>query len=89
MMAGEMNAVLAISYPLEFDPEICNGCNQCIEVCQVDLLVPNPEKGGPPIVLYPDECWYGGCCVALCPLPGAVRLKQPPMNRVHWKRIER
>lgn len=89
MMAGEKHTVSAASHPLVFDPDICNGCNQCIEVCQVDLLVPNPEKGRPPIVLYPDECWYGGCCVAVCPLPGAIRLNHPPMNRVHWKRIER
>lgn len=88
-MAGAKYTVPAASHPLVFDPEVCNGCNQCIEVCQVDLLVPGPEKGRPPIVLYPDECWYGGCCVAVCPLPGAVRLNHPPMNRVHWKRIDR
>ena len=33
--------------PVTFDPEICNGCNRCIEVCQVDILVPNPGKGCP------------------------------------------
>jgi len=89
---AEMNHMLsppAASYPLVFDPEVCNGCNQCIEVCQVDLLAPNPIKGNPPIVLYPDECWYGGSCVAVCPLQGAIQLNHPLMNRVHWKRIER
>ena len=76
----------AAANPLTFDPDICNGCNQCIEVCQVDILLPNPEPGKPPIVLYPGECWYGGCCVAICPKPGAIRLNVLPMNSVHWKR---
>jgi len=72
---------------IEFDPEICNGCNQCIEVCRTDVLMPNPEKGKPPIVLYPDECWYGGSCVEECPRPGAIKMLHP-FNQsivVTWK----
>jgi hypothetical protein len=38
--------------------------------------------------LYPDECWYGGCCVAHCPQPGAIRLNHPLAQRVRWKRKE-
>lgn len=76
----------AAANPVIFDPGICDGCNRCIEVCQVDILIPNPEKGKPPIVLYPGECWYGGCCVAACPKPGAIRLNSPLMNRVRWRR---
>jgi NAD-dependent dihydropyrimidine dehydrogenase PreA subunit len=72
--------------PVIFNPEICNGCNECIEVCQVDVFVPNPEVGKPPIILYPDECWYGGCCVYTCPNPGAINFNWPLMQRVHWKR---
>jgi NAD-dependent dihydropyrimidine dehydrogenase PreA subunit len=72
--------------PLTFNPGICDGCNRCIEVCQVDILVPHPQKGKPPVVFYPGECWYGGCCVAICPKPGAIKLNTPLMNRVHWKK---
>ena len=72
--------------PVVFDPDICNGCNICVEVCQVDLLIPNPQKGKPPIVLYPEECWYGGCCVAMCPKPGAITLNHALPQRVRWKR---
>jgi NAD-dependent dihydropyrimidine dehydrogenase PreA subunit len=72
--------------PVIFDPDICNGCNICVEVCQVDLLIPNPEKGKPPIALYPEECWYGGCCVAMCPRPGAIKLNHALPQRVRWKR---
>lgn len=90
-MTGDIRPAIGSSHhvPLLFDPEICNGCNQCVEVCQVDLLIPNREKGKPPVVLYPEECWYGGSCVSVCPRPGAVKLDHPPMNRVHWKPTER
>lgn len=72
--------------PLTFDPEICNGCNRCVEVCQVDIMIPNPEDGKPPIVLYPGECWYGGSCVEACARQGAIKLNIPLSSRVHWKR---
>ena len=72
--------------PVLFDPEICNGCNTCVDVCQVDVLIPNPEKGKPPIILYPEECWYGGCCEGACPRPGAISLNLPLTQRVRWKR---
>jgi NAD-dependent dihydropyrimidine dehydrogenase PreA subunit len=74
--------------PVVFDPHICNGCNICVDVCQVDIMIPNPEKGKPPIVLYPEECWYGGCCVAMCPRLGAIKLNHPLTQRVRWKRKE-
>jgi NAD-dependent dihydropyrimidine dehydrogenase PreA subunit len=32
-----------------------------------DKLAPNPEQGKPPVELYPDECWFCGCCVTHCP----------------------
>jgi NAD-dependent dihydropyrimidine dehydrogenase PreA subunit len=77
---------VAASDPLTFNPDICDGCNRCVEVCQVDILIPNPEKGKPPVVFYPGECWYGGGCVEVCPKPGAIRLNTQLMNRVHWKK---
>jgi NAD-dependent dihydropyrimidine dehydrogenase PreA subunit len=48
------------------------------------MLIPNPEKGQPPIVLYPGECWYCGCCVMECPVEGAITLRHPLMNRANW-----
>lgn len=72
--------------PVIFNTEICNGCNICVDVCQTDIFIPNPEKGKPPIILYPEECWYGGCCVAECPNPGAIKLNHPLTQRVRWKR---
>jgi MinD superfamily P-loop ATPase len=71
-----------------FDPELCTGCGECIEVCRTDVMVPNPGKGEPPIVLYPDECWFCGCCAAHCPCPGAIRVEYPLNQRVGWMRKE-
>ena len=68
--------------------KLCTGCKQCIEVCRSDVMVPNLEKGKPPIVLYPDECWFCGCCVIDCPVPGAIKMEHQLNQRVGWKRKE-
>jgi len=72
------------SRPIIFDAEQCTGCNYCVEICQVDIFIPNPVKGAPPVVLYPGECWYCGSCVVVCPVKGAITLRHPLMNRVNW-----
>jgi ferredoxin len=71
---------------VSFDPEVCTGCNTCIDSCPSGVLVPNPEKGKPPIVLYPDECWVCGCCVGDCPVPGANMVIHPMNMRMGWMR---
>ena len=53
--------------PVLFDAAICDGCNRCLTVCLEDVFVPNPEKGKPPLILHPDECWYCGLCQSICP----------------------
>ena len=70
------------------NPELCNSCNSCIYVCRTDVLIPNKEKGKPPILVYPDECWFCGCCVEECPIPDAISLNFPLNQRVIWKRKE-
>jgi NAD-dependent dihydropyrimidine dehydrogenase PreA subunit len=79
-----VRAEMPAANPIIYDREKCVGCNKCVDICQVDLLVPNPERGEPPIVLYPGECWYCGCCVMECPVEGAIRLRHPLMNQAHW-----
>jgi NAD-dependent dihydropyrimidine dehydrogenase PreA subunit len=75
-------------FPVTFDANICNGCNKCVEVCQVDVFGPNPVRGKPPLVLFPQECWQEGSCVEVCPRKGAIRWERLPMQRVHCKRKE-
>ena len=70
--------------PLRFDESICVGCNLCVSVCQVDIMIPNPESGKPPIVLYPGECYYCGSCVMACPNKGAIKLQHPLMNQTRF-----
>ncbi len=72
--------------PILFEPQICNGCNRCVNVCLMDIFLPNSKKGALPIVMYPDECWYCGACVLECPLPGAISLNHPLTERVRFKR---
>jgi NAD-dependent dihydropyrimidine dehydrogenase PreA subunit len=76
------------SSPVIRNAEICNGCNTCVNICQVDVYVPNPTKGKPPITLHPDECWYCGCCVNECPrrTQGAIRFSWPLQQRGFYKR---
>ena len=76
--------------PVVFDEDVCTGCNICVDVCVMDLMMPNPEKGKPPIIVYPDECYYDGLCVLNCPLwqEGSIKLVHPLNQRVRWKRKE-
>lgn len=71
-----------------FDPDVCVGCNKCVNSCRADVMMPNPEKGKPPIVAYLDECWFCGCCVNSCPRPGAIRMDHPMPMRATWKHKE-
>ena len=73
---------------VQIDPDLCTGCNSCVKVCRSDVLLPKKEEGGPPMMMYPDECWFCGCCVEHCPVPDAISLVFPVNQRVIWKRKE-
>ena len=70
------------------DGEICNGCNNCYEICMSDVFEKNPEKKKPPVVRYPEECWFCGCCITHCPFgdKGAIEIMTPFMMRGGFKR---
>ncbi len=74
--------------PILFDEETCIRCDLCIEACPIDVLVPNQEEDGLPLIMFPDECWYCGCCEMHCPKyeDGAIRMNFPLMQRGRWKR---
>jgi NAD-dependent dihydropyrimidine dehydrogenase PreA subunit len=73
-------------HAIQINSDICIGCNTCVDVCRTDVMVPSSEKGGPPLVLYPDECWFCGCCAHHCPITGAIKVQHPMVQRVAWKR---
>ncbi len=69
---------------VEIDPKVCNGCNTCVDICVMDVFAASDERGKPPIVMYPEECWLEGCCVEMCPRKekGAIRINIPPAMKV-------
>ena len=83
MSKWKLNIIPSSARPILFNEELCIGCNSCVNVCQVDILVPNPEKGKAPIVAYPGECYYCGCCGMACPT-GALELRHPLMNQAKF-----
>lgn len=76
--------VFSSARPIRFDADKCIGCNRCVNICQVDIFLPNPERGKPPVVLYPGECYYCGSCVMVCPREGAIILSHPLMNQAKF-----
>ena len=72
---------------LSFDAERCVGCNACVNVCPNDVMIPNPKKGGEPIVVFAEECWFCGGCIEECP-HGALTLVAPAKQRLStvWMR---
>lgn len=69
--------------------EICNGCNKCVDGCPMAMIFPAEKLGGPPVVRYPDECWYCGSCVMVCPTqPPAIDLIHPLNMRLALKRVK-
>lgn len=69
---------------IHIDENLCIGCNSCARICRIQTILPNPVKGKPPVVAYPDECWYCGVCVEACPT-GALEMKLPINQRVLFK----
>jgi NAD-dependent dihydropyrimidine dehydrogenase PreA subunit len=76
--------IVSPANPVIFNPDLCTGCNTCVNVCQIDVFIPNPEKGQPPVILHPDECWYCGCCFTDCPNK-AITFNWPVQQRGYWK----
>ena len=66
--------------PPIIDPNKCNGCGRCVDICTEDVFF-GSKPGEIPVVAYPDECVYFNCCVYECSVPGAIRLRIPlPMT---------
>ena len=72
---------------VSIDFEKCIACNACANICRTQTIMPNPQKGKHPVVVYPDECWYCACCVDACPR-GALTMNLPINQRIFFKRKE-
>ena len=71
--------------PVRFNADVCVGCNRCVEICPLDVFIPNPEKGKPPIVLHPEECWLCGVCVTECRNKGAISFNYSMPLKPRWR----
>jgi NAD-dependent dihydropyrimidine dehydrogenase PreA subunit len=38
-----------------------------------------------PVISYPDECCHFNCCVLICPVEGAIKLRLPLPMMLLWK----
>lgn len=66
--------------PPVLNKDICEGCGNCVDICQNDVFF-GSKKGEVPSVTYPEECWHCNACVFECPVEGAIRLRIPlPMT---------
>lgn len=72
------------TFAIDIDKELCIACNSCANICRIQTILPNAIKGKPPVVAYPDECWYCGCCVEACPT-GALEMRLPLNQRILFK----
>ena len=70
---------------VSIDHDLCVGCNHCVNICRMQVIMKNPENGKPPVVVYPDECWYCACCVEEC-RTGALQMRLPINMRTLFKR---
>ena len=74
-------ATHATSVPVVVDETKCiaaKGCTVCVDVCPLDVLAIDIEKGS--AFMKYDECWYCMPCEADCPT-GAVTVNIPYLLR--------
>ncbi|WP_279117170.1 ferredoxin family protein [Acidithiobacillus thiooxidans] len=62
------STTLSVKVPVSIDAEKCiasKGCTVCVDVCPLDVLVIDKEKGV--ALMQYDECWYCTPCAVDCP----------------------
>jgi MinD superfamily P-loop ATPase len=61
------------------NPSLCNGCNECVEVCETNTLT---LRRGVAVLAWPDRCQSDAKCVAVCPV-GAMRMEWVALEGDH------
>jgi len=64
----------ASNYFAEVDPDVCNGCETCVDVCQVTAMKFNEDDGVSYVDL--DRCIGCGNCIPACPDEAISLLKK-------------
>ena len=70
--------------PPVIDKEKCICCGVCVDICTEDVFY-GSKKGEVPIIAYPEECVHFGACILDCPVPGAIRLRNPLPQMILYK----
>jgi adenylylsulfate reductase subunit B len=74
--------------PPIIDTNKCDGCANrdyqiCVEHCPTDVFL-GSKQGQPPMVNFPNECFYENACVFDCPKK-AIELRIPLQMTVVYK----
>ena len=69
---------------ITINPELCVSCYQCADICRCNVILPNPKKDEPPVIVYHDECWHCAVCTENCPT-GAIKFEHPLAQKITFK----
>jgi len=69
--------VVVSSFIVDYDSEVCIGCNVCIDRCQMDAITPSESI----VSVNKDRCIGCGLCVSTCP-SNALSLKRKPSEQI-------
>ncbi len=70
--------------PPIIDKNKCIKCGKCVEACLGDVFY-SSKNGEIPTIAYPEECWHEACCIAACPVKGAIKLRTPLPMMLSYK----
>jgi len=68
-------------YEARVDPELCNGCEDCVDRCQFDATSMREVEGSTwsKAMVDPEKCWGCGVCTIVCPTNALrMHLVRPP-----------
>ena len=52
-----------MGFNVSLDKDVCNGCEECLEVCTTGVF---EIRNGKSVPVYPDECIGCESCVEVC-----------------------
>ena len=69
---------------VSIDPDLCNGCGNCVQACPVNVLQMDGPKA---VVALPNDCCVCFLCTDDCPT-GAIHVSHLAPNKRHFSAYE-